>query len=112
MADRYETALLLMSPEFRQSLHVSEPNVLREAKAIAKMAGPTACFVKLVCRQAGKPFAVGEFKMDELVATPSEIAAMIDARGIRWIPKTSPTGAEASSLLSQWWRGPWRTLVM
>jgi len=62
-----------------------------------------------VCRQAGKPFTVDEFKMDELVATgkatPAEIAAMIEAHGVRWIPKTMPTGAEASTSIWRWWRG-------
>jgi hypothetical protein len=108
MADRQETALLVLSPDFRQSLYASERNVVREAKAIAVMPGPTACFVKLVCRQAGKPFTVDEFKMDELVATgratPADISAMLEAHGIRWVPKTLPTGAEASTSLLRWWR--------
>jgi hypothetical protein len=108
VADRQETALLLLSPEFRQSLYISERNVLHEAKAVAMMPGQTACFVKLVCRLAGKPFTVDEFKMDELVATgkatPADISAMLEANSIRWIPKTLPTGAEADTSFSRWWR--------
>lgn len=110
LADRQETALLLLSSDFRQSLYSSERNVLNEAKTIAAMQGKTACFVKLVCRQAGKPFTVDEFKMDELVATgkvtPDDITALLEANGIRWIPKTLPTGAEASTSLLKWWRKP------
>ena len=96
LADRQETALLpVLSDDFRRSLYASERNVVREAKAIAVIPGPTACFVKLVCRQAGKPSTVDEFKMDELVATgkatPADISAMLEAHGIRWVPeKTLP----------------------
>jgi hypothetical protein len=109
LSDRQETALLVLSPDFRQSLYASENNVLREAKAVAAISGSVACFVKLVCRQAGKPFTVDEFKMDELVATgkatQADIAAMLEARGVSWIPKTLPTGAEANTSLTRWWRG-------
>jgi hypothetical protein len=108
LADRQETALLLLSSDFRQLLHSSERNVIDQAKAVAAMPGKTACLVKLVCRPAGKPFTVDEFKMDELVATgkatPDDISALLETNGIRWIPKTLPTGAEASTSLLQWWR--------
>jgi hypothetical protein len=68
---------------------------------VAAVPGDAACFIKLVCRQAGKPFAVDEFRTDELVATgkatPADIAALLDAKRIRWIPKTVPKGAEANT---------------
>jgi hypothetical protein len=108
LSDRQETALLLFSPEFRQSICASERNLLSEAKVVAAMPGDAACFIKLVCRRAGKPFAVDEFKTDELVATgkatPADVAALLAANRIRWIPKTLPTGPEASTSLSRWWR--------
>jgi hypothetical protein len=108
LSDRQETALLLFSPEFRESIYASERNVLNEARAVAAMPGDVACFTKLVCRQAGKPFAVDEFKTDERVATgkatPADIAALLRASGIEYHPKTVPTGPEASTSLSRWWR--------
>jgi len=100
--------LLLLSTEFRQSLYTNEHNVLIEAKAVAMMPGQTVCFVRLACRLAGKPFPVDEFEMDELVAagkaTPADISAMPEAKGIRWIPKTLTTGADADTSFLRWWR--------
>jgi hypothetical protein len=52
LADRQETALLILSPQFRESIYASERNVLAEARAVAAIPGDVACFVKLVCRQA------------------------------------------------------------
>ena len=62
LSDRQETALLVLSPEFREALYVSERNVIEEARAVAGQDGNVACFTKLVCRLGGKPFAVDEFK--------------------------------------------------
>lgn len=108
IADRQETALLVLSPEFREALYVSERNVAAEARAVAEQPGDVACEVKLVCRLAGKPFVVDEFKTDELVATgkatPADIAGMLEERGIRHRPKTLPTGPEASRSISRWWK--------
>ncbi|MEH2519015.1 hypothetical protein V1279_004588 [Bradyrhizobium sp. AZCC 1610] len=108
LSDRQETALLLLSPEFRASLYASERNVLSEARAVAATSGDVACFTKLVCRQAGKPFAVDEFKTDELVATgkatPADIVALLKANRIEYHPKALPTGPEASTSISRWWR--------
>lgn len=108
LTDRQETALLLLSPEFRSSIYASERNVLSEARIVATIPGDAACFTKLVCRLAGKRFAVDEFKTGELVATgkatPAEVAALLDANGITWVPKTQPTGAEASTSFLRWWR--------
>ncbi|MCK1712159.1 hypothetical protein, partial [Bradyrhizobium sp. 143] len=108
LTDRQETALLVLSSKFRQSIYMSERNVLSEAGTVAATQGDVACFVKLVCRQAGKPFVVDEFKTDELVATgratPADIAAMFRARGITYHPKTQATGAEVDTSLSHWWR--------
>ena len=53
LADRQETALLLLSSDFRQSLYASERNVLNEAKAVAAMEGKTACFIKLFAGRQG-----------------------------------------------------------
>ncbi|WP_354138517.1 hypothetical protein [Bradyrhizobium sp. LB11.1] len=103
LSDRQETALLLLSSEFRQSLYDSERDLLSEASSVAAMPGDVACFVKMVCRQAGKPFVLDEFKTDELVAmgkaTPAEVKAMLDDRDIRWI-SWRPNWADTS--ISRW----------
>jgi hypothetical protein len=108
LADRQETALLFLSPDFRNSLYTSERNVREQANEVRHMQGKTACLIKLVCRLAGKPFTVDEFKMDELVATgkamPQDISALLESNGIRWIPKTVSTGAEANTSFLRWWR--------
>jgi hypothetical protein len=108
LSDRQETTLLLLNSDFRQSLHSSERNVIDQAKAVAAMPSKTACLVRLICRLAGKPFTVDEFKVDELIATgkatPGDISALLDTNGIRWIPKTLPIGAGATTSLLQWWR--------
>jgi hypothetical protein len=48
LADRQETALLVLSPEFRESIYANERNVLAEAGTVAAIPGDVACFVKLV----------------------------------------------------------------
>jgi hypothetical protein len=109
LSDRQETALLVLSPEFREALYVSERNVQEEARTVAEQHGDVACFIKLVCRLAGKPFAVDEFKTDELVATgkstPAEISALLKVREIAYHQKTAPTGPEASTSFMRWWNG-------
>lgn len=109
LSDRQEAALVALSPEFRDSLYASERNVLSEANTVAAIPGNVACTVKLVCRQAGKPFVVDEFKTDEMVATgkfaPADIAALLSARHISVHPKTQPTGPEQDRSFLRWWRG-------
>ncbi len=108
LTDRQETALLLLSPEFRDSIYSSARNVSSEAHIVAAIPGDVACTIKLICRQAGKPFVVDEFKTDELVATgratEADIGALLTARQITVHPKFGPTGAEANTSISRWWR--------
>lgn len=112
LADRQETALLILSPDFRQSVYATERNALSRAKAVAAMPGDVACLTKLICRQAGKPFVVDEFKTDEMVvtgrATPDDIKVLLAANQIRWIPLIPETSFSASTSISKWWRGSWR----
>jgi hypothetical protein len=107
-SDRQETALLLFSENFRDSLHASQNNVLRESERVAGISGDVACATKLVCRYAGKSFAVDEFKTEEMIATgkatSAEISAAFDAHRIRLFPNTLPTGAEPNTSLSAWLR--------
>jgi hypothetical protein len=110
-ADRQETALLFLSGDFRSSLYVNQSNLLREAAQVRIIPGDVACATKLVCRTAGKPFVVDEFKMEELVAagkaTPDDIAAMLASRQITPFSDVGPTDAQANTSFSSWVRKVW-----
>lgn len=86
MADRQETALLILSPHFRSTVQDAERASLQEIAVVAAMIGDVACSNKVICRAAGKPFVVDEFKMEELVATgratEKDVSASIKSRGI------------------------------
>jgi hypothetical protein len=105
-SDRQETALLILSSDFRSSIHVNQRNVLNEAAQVAAMPGDVACTNKVVCRLAGKPFVADEFKLEELVATgnatTAQVASMLDARRISSSANTGLAGADAS--LFRWWQ--------
>lgn len=109
ISDRQETALLLVSSDFRSSIAMSQNNVLSEAASVAAMRGDVACSVKVECRLAGKPFLVDEFKMEELVrtgkATTKEVADMLTNRHITPFVSNVPTGLSFNTSLSHWWRG-------
>ena len=53
---------------------------------VAALPGAVSCDNKVLCRMAGKPFVVDEFKLDQMlakgVATPAVIDEMLAARGI------------------------------
>lgn len=51
------------------ALHAAEQAARDDAGRVAAINGDVFCSNKVVCRAAGKPFAVDEFKMEELVAT-------------------------------------------
>jgi hypothetical protein len=86
MAERQQTALLLLSPQFRSQVYRSQEAARQEIAAVAAIPGDVACTNKVVCRAAGKPFVVDEFKMEELVATGratnADVAALLKSRGI------------------------------
>jgi hypothetical protein len=68
------------------------------------------CSNKVVCRAAGKPFAVDEFKMEELVATgkmtEDEIAALLKSRHITVFESSRQTTVNVlDTSLSTAWRG-------
>ena len=54
IADRQETALLLLSEDFRTSLYAKERETIREAEKVAAVPGDASCLTKLVCRLARK----------------------------------------------------------
>jgi hypothetical protein len=106
-SDRQETALLLLSENFGASFYAGQNNLLRESQLVAGISGDVACAIKLVCRQAGKPFVVDEFKTEEMIATgktPAEISAALDAHNIRRFPNTLPIAAAPNTSLSAWLR--------
>ena len=105
-ADRQETALLLLSNDFSASLYTSERNTLLEAEKVAAIPGDASCFTKLVCRIAGKPFVVDEFKTGEMIetgrVTQTEMSEALAAHKIRWIP--TALWAQPNTSLSAWLR--------
>jgi hypothetical protein len=105
-SDRQETALLILSSDFRSAIHANQRNVLNEAAQVAAMPGDVACGNKVVCRLARKPFVADEFKLEELVltgnATEADVASMLDARHVSPFANAIPSGADASLL--HWWR--------
>jgi hypothetical protein len=105
-SDRQETALLILSSDFRSSVYENQRNVLSEAAQVAAMSGDVACANKVACRLAGKPFVADEFKLEELVltgkATEAEVVSMLDARQISLFSDAAAAGADVS--LSRWWR--------
>ena len=107
-SDRQETALLILSSEFRASLYTRQQATLTDSGLVAAMPGDVACEIKVVCRHAKKPFVVDEFKMEELVATgrvtKEQVASMLFARHISVFAATPATvGGDDVSIL-RWWR--------
>lgn len=83
---RQEPLLVLFSPAFRDHFEVAERATVEEAVEVAGIPGAVYCTVKIVCRMAGKPFVVDDFKIDELLATHevsrSQLAELIRSRHI------------------------------
>ena len=104
--DRHETALLMLSPNFRAALYENERVARAEASAISKLSGDIACSNKVVCRAAGKPFVFDEFKMEELIGTGAmtrmEQDALIDARGIHAFKNSAASSADVNTSLFHW----------
>jgi hypothetical protein len=69
MTERQEPALLVLSPPFRSYLDAGTREVKAEAAMISAIPGQVYCNNQVVCRLAGKPYAVDEFKIEELLKT-------------------------------------------
>jgi hypothetical protein len=67
--DRHEPLLVMLDSDFKRQFVAAEQAVYRESKQIAAIKGNVYCTVKVVCRAAGKPFAVDDFTVEQLVAT-------------------------------------------
>jgi hypothetical protein len=113
VSDRQETALLILSTDFRSSLTTRQRNIISDSARVAAMDGDVACDVKIVCRLAKKPFVVDEFKVEELIvtgkATTADVAAMLRARQITSFAHTQPPQADIS--FPHWWRNHWASAV-
>jgi len=110
VSDRQGSALVLFSPEFRSSLYAAQQAARDDARRVASLQGDVFCSNKLVCRAAGKPFAVDEFKMEELVATgratEADISALLRDRHIDGFTSDRNTTVNAiDTSLSRAWRG-------
>jgi hypothetical protein len=49
-----------------------------ETKQVAAIKGDVYCASKIICRAAGKPFAVDDFAVEEMVATKAISQASLD----------------------------------
>ena len=80
-----------------------------DAGLVAAIQGDVFCSNKVVCRAAGKPFVVDEFKMEELVATgkmtEAEISALLGSRRITVFESSDQTTVNVlDTSLSKAWR--------
>ena len=79
---------MVVSPEFRATLHEHVAAMDAETAQIAAMPGPVVCPVITLCRRAGKPFVFDAFAVDQRVKTgklsPDELERRIRAQGIRF----------------------------
>lgn len=107
--DRHEPALILFDPDFRSQLYAGERSVRAEADRVAAVPGHVYCNNKIVCRLAGKPFVVDDFKVEQMVATKavtsSQLDGLLDERQIVRF-KSSPASGNMidTSILRAWAR--------
>jgi hypothetical protein len=67
--DRHEPLLVMFDPYFRAQFDANERATYKEVKEVAGIEGLVFCSNKVVCRAAGKPFVVDDFKVEQMVAT-------------------------------------------
>jgi hypothetical protein len=93
--DRHEPLLVMFDPAFREQFAAGERSALREVKQVAAIEGPVFCFSKVVCRAAGKPFTVDDFKVEEMIATNAISGQHLD-QWLRTLQVTTFTNAPAT----------------
>ena len=69
VTDRHEPLLVMFDPSFRAQFEANERATYNEVREVAGIEGLVFCSNKIVCRAAGKSFAVDDFKVEEMVAT-------------------------------------------
>lgn len=86
LTNRHEPLQVLFSEDFRATFAQAAAVTRQEAVRVAALPGAVSCDNKVLCRMAGKPFVVDEFKVEQMLAggmaTPAAIDAMLAARGI------------------------------
>jgi hypothetical protein len=113
---RQESAQVLFDPAFRASLAAATQRQADLAARVAAMPGLVMCRnANLVCRQAGKAFAVDDFKTDQLLATGAftapELGQMLRDRKITIftdgltspfaLPQASPADPQKANAVSK-----------
>jgi uncharacterized protein YqgC (DUF456 family) len=77
---RMEAYLLPTSAEYRSLFPAGAAVMQQEVARIRAIPGPVACTIAAVCRQAGKPFVLDRFAMEQRIKTGRWTAAEVDAR--------------------------------
>jgi hypothetical protein len=96
---RIEPALVLFDADYRAQYFANAQVVREEAARIAKIAGPVACDLKVVCRLAGKPFSYDDFRAEMLLATGAsgglDEQGLMRAHGLTYVRNDPRGGIEA-----------------
>ena len=96
---RIEPALILFDDQYRASFFAHTAIARHEALRIADISGAAGCDNKVVCRMAGKPFVLDDFKAEQLVATGmlgwDELAQLLRRRGITLVHVDNRTFVES-----------------
>jgi hypothetical protein len=102
--DRHEPLLVMFDPYFRAQFDANERSAQKEVSAVAAIEGQVFCTNKIVCRAAGKPFAVDDFKVEEMVATNAisaqDLAQLLRTQQITTFKNDSATWGTVDNSLS------------
>jgi hypothetical protein len=100
---RHEPALVLLSPKFRSYFEAGQREVVKEIFEVSAIPGRVYCSNKIVCRLAGKPFVVDDFKIEEMVSTgrntKDQLSALLKIRGIVFFKNANATTASPETSL-------------
>jgi hypothetical protein len=66
---RIEPILVLADPAYRAEFYAHAAVARAEAARVAAIPGPVACYHKVICRMAGKPYVYDDFRAEMLIAT-------------------------------------------
>jgi hypothetical protein len=69
MTLRIEPFLVLTDPSYRAEFFAHAATARAEAARVASIPGPVACYYKIICRMAGKPYLYDDFRAEMLIAT-------------------------------------------
>jgi hypothetical protein len=86
-SERQESAHVMFDVGFRNSFDAGAHQVAHEVSAVTAIPGDVYCGNDIVCRLAGKPYAVDDFKLEQMQKTgrytPDEISGLLKSLGIR-----------------------------